>query len=170
MLEILSLLLVSNNEIYIYLLYCGFVFSIFVWALTYSNLRRIGGAAAAIIFLFFSILNTTGTPRALLLANLKAQEATVLAMEIIPDEEVFLWVQFLDETRPMYVQLPWNSEFVEQMQSLLQGREDGENGAVILKFEPSWDDRPPMLYAMPQPALPNKPEPPVTPHVFEREA
>lgn len=168
--EFVSFILSSNQSLFGYLFYLAFCLGAAVWTLTYSMKRRIGGAALAVVFLFLSIIIATGTPRNVFYANLKAADAKVLAMEIIADKDIFLWVKFFDEQRPTYVHLPWNSQFVEELQKLQEGARRGLNGAPQLRFEPSFDKEPPMPYAMPIPAMPPKPVEPSPPQVFERDA
>ena len=58
------------------------------------------------------------------------------------------------------MQLPWNQQQAEQLQKALHDAEASGTGVRMrLPFEPSLDPEKPKFYAMPQPALPDKPEP-----------
>ena len=85
------------------------------------------------------------------------EEAIVLGATIREGDAIYLWLQMSGIMGPRSYVLPWNTELAEDLQAAL--REAEENGAGLrmrVPFEPTWDDREPKFYALPQPALPPK--------------
>lgn len=92
----------------------------------------------------------------------RAEEATVLGSTMREGRGIYLWLQLAEFEEPRSYVLPWNRELAEQLQKALAEAEENDTQVRMrLPFEPSWDDREPKFYALPQPALPPKD---VTPH------
>lgn len=106
--------------------------------------------------IIFGCLNAfAGRPLAVSLYWWKneAEVITVLAASIHENKSIFLWVQDPWHTEPRALQLPWNREVAEQLQSAQQLAEDQKTEVQMrIPFEASLDDDEPMFYAIPQPA------------------
>jgi hypothetical protein len=86
-----------------------------------------------------------------------AEEATVLGSVLQENQGIHLWLQLPDVAEPRAYVLPWNRDTAERLQEAQREaqQQDGEV-RMRLPFEPSLEDREPMFYAQPQPALPPK--------------
>ncbi len=72
-------------------------------------------------------------------------------------EGIFVWLQFDGAAEPRSYVIPWSRPAAEQLQKALsEAEESGAGVGLRLPFEPSWDEREPRFYALPQPALPPK--------------
>jgi hypothetical protein len=90
----------------------------------------------------------------------QAEAATVLAGSIREGQGIYVWLQLEGLPEPRAYQLPWNREQAEQLEEALRDAEAGGTGVQMrLPFEPTLDPEKPKFYAMPQPALPPKPDP-----------
>lgn len=113
-------------------------------------------------WLAFSELLSKPKPVALEWWAARADEATVLGSIMREGRGIYLWLQLAEFDEPRAYVLPWSRELAEQLQKALREAEENDTQVRMrLPFEPSWDDREPKFYALPQPALPPKD---VTPH------
>jgi hypothetical protein len=97
----------------------------------------------------------------------RADEATVLAGTIREGAGIYVWLQLDATEEPRAYRLPWSREQAQQLQEALEEAE--KNGSAVrmrLPFEASLDPREPKFYALPQPALPQKPAPNGEPQRF----
>jgi hypothetical protein len=68
-----------------------------------------------------------------------------------------VWLQLPEIAEPRAYVLPWDRASAEQFRNAMREAEQNGRGVQMrLPFEPSLDDREPMFYAQPQPALPPK--------------
>lgn len=99
----------------------------------------------------------------------RADEATVLGSLHEEGRQIFLWLSLDGVEEPRAYALPWSRELAQQLQDAEQQAEEQKTGVRMrLPFEPSLDDREPRFYAMPQPAMPEKPGAPPPAQRFER--
>jgi hypothetical protein len=97
----------------------------------------------------------------------QAEEATVLGSSMREGQGIYLWLQLAGFDEPRAYVLPWSRELAEQLQKALAEAEQNDTQVRMrLPFEPSWDDRTPKFYALPQPALPPKDETPHNPEFY----
>ena len=97
----------------------------------------------------------------------RAEEATVLGSTMREGRGIYLWLQLAEFEEPRSYVLPWNRELAEQLQkALAEAEENNTQVRMRLPFEPSWDDREPKFYALPQPALPPKDYTPHNPQFY----
>jgi len=97
----------------------------------------------------------------------RADEATVLGSTMREGRGIYLWLQLAGFDEPRAYVLPWSRELAEQLQkALAEAQENDTQVRMRLPFEPSWDDREPKFYALPQPALPPKDETPHNPQFY----
>lgn len=87
----------------------------------------------------------------------RADEAEVLRGVIREGQAIYLWLRLPGVDEPRSYALPWDRGLAEQLQkALMEAEENGTGVKMRLPFEPSWDNREPKFYALPQPALPPK--------------
>lgn len=98
-----------------------------------------------------------------------AAEATVLGHTMREGDGIYLWLQLDGVPEPRSYALPWDRKLAEQLQQAARdAARDGTEVRMRLPFGPTLDDREPKVYALPQPAQPQKtPDPP--PQMFEQE-
>lgn len=130
--------------------------------------RRLGLRLAALIaaalfmpaaYAAYSELLSKPKPVAHEWAYRHAEEAKVLASLVREGEGIYLWLQLDGVPEPRAYVLPWEREQAVALQGAL--REAESNGTSLrmrLPFEPTLDEREPLFYAPPQPALPPKDE------------
>ena len=88
----------------------------------------------------------------------------VLGAMPIENEAIYVWLVMPGATEPCAYVLPWSLEAAQQLQDAMnQAEADGTGVRMGIPFEASLDDREPMFYAMPQPAMPAKDYPDSTP-------
>jgi hypothetical protein len=86
-----------------------------------------------------------------------AAEATVLGSQVQENQGIHLWLQLANVPEPRAYVLPWNRATAQRLQEAQrEAEQQGGELRMRLPFEPSLDDREPMFYAQPQPALPPK--------------
>lgn len=86
-----------------------------------------------------------------------AREATVLGSTMREGEGIYLYLQLDSSAEPRSYVMPWNRQLAEELQQALQEAEENQSAVQMrLPFEPSYDDREPKFYALPQPAQPPK--------------
>ncbi len=87
----------------------------------------------------------------------QAEEADVLAGNIVEDKAIHLWLKLESNLEPRAYSLPWSRDLAENLQEALREADENNSGVRMrLPFEPSWDDQADRFYALPQPALPPK--------------
>lgn len=87
----------------------------------------------------------------------QAEEAEVIAGEIVEDQAIHLWLKLGQGTEPRAYTLPWNRELAQNLQEALKSGEQNDTAVRMRNpFEPSWDDGENPFYALPQPTLPPK--------------
>ncbi len=151
----------------------GFLASITVW-----SPRRLGVKLVALgttilflplSYLAFAELLSKPKPVALEWWLSAADEATVLGSTMEEGRGIYLWLQLAGLEEPRAYVLPWDRELAEQLQKAMREAEERRSQVRMrLPFEPSWDDREPKFYALPQPALPPKDVAPDAPQYYER--
>lgn len=90
-----------------------------------------------------------------------ASEVAVLGSRIDEGEAIYLWLQIPDAEEPRAYSLPFDRKTAEALQEAQREAERNGSGVMMRHpFERSLEQREPMFYALPQPALPPKEEPP----------
>ena len=93
-------------------------------------------------------------------ARAAANDAEVLAGDVVEDRAIFVWLRFEGLDEPRAYSLPFDRHAAEQLREALAERERSGSGVRMrLPFEPSLDDGEARFYALPQPRLPYKPLP-----------
>ena len=105
-----------------------------------------------------------GRPKPLRLEWRGTADAQVLGAMPVENEAIYVWLVMPGATEPCAYVLPWSMEAAQQLQDAMnQAEADGTGVRMGIPFEASLDDREPMFYAMPQPAMPAKDYPDSTP-------
>jgi len=147
----------------------GFV-AVVTLMLVFVALRwaRNGFARVLILGLFVLLLPASYAAPAALLGKAKpvslewlnnqVQEASILSATMVEDEGIYLtllWHQV-----PGLYRIPWDRIAAQQLQDAMrEAQRNGTNPMMRLPFEHSWDRNEPRFYALPQPKMPDKPEP-----------
>jgi hypothetical protein len=84
-------------------------------------------------------------------------DARVLSAVPVENEAIYAWLLMPDSSEPRAQVLPWSLKAAQQLQEAMSEAETNGTGVrVTMPFETILDDREPMFYAMPQPAMPPK--------------
>ena len=87
----------------------------------------------------------------------------------VENEAIYVWLIMPGSSEPSAYVLPWSVEAAQQLQDAMsQAEADGTAVRMAMPFESSLDDREPMFYAMPQPAMPPKDYPDGSPLVHRQ--
>lgn len=88
----------------------------------------------------------------------QAPQATVLASQLREGDGVYLWLQLDGIVEPRAYRLPWDREVAQQLEKAqAEAERNGTPLVMDMPFERSFDRRERRFYALPQPALPEKP-------------
>ncbi len=147
--------------------------SITVWSPRKLSLK-LGATAATLLFFplsYLALADLLSKPKPVTLEWWldRTEEATVLGSTMEEGKGIYLWLQLAGLEEPRSYVLPWNRKLAEQLQKALREAEEQHSQVRMrLPFEPSWDDREPKFYALPQPALPPKDVAPDAPEMYNR--
>ena len=85
-------------------------------------------------------------------------EATVLSSQLREGDGVYLWLQISGAVEPRSYRLPWDRKLAEDLEKArAEAEKNGTPMKMRMPFERTYDKRDRKFYAMPQPALPDKP-------------
>ena len=85
-------------------------------------------------------------------------EATVLSSQLREGDGVYLWLQISGAVEPRSYRLPWDRKLAEDLEKArAEAEKNGTPMMMRITFERTYDKRDRKFYAMPQPALPDKP-------------
>lgn len=92
--------------------------------------------------------------------DLKAGDHRVLAVKMIQDRAIYLYLDDPSREEPRPIRMPWSNEAANQIQGLVDQAGPEANGQFMMRYEPSLDVNKPQFHPLPQPpALPPKPAP-----------
>jgi hypothetical protein len=98
-----------------------------------------------------------GRPKPLRLEWRDAANAEVVSAVPVENKAIYVWLIMPDSSEPCAYVLPWSLQAAQQLQEAMsQAEANGTAVRMTMPFESSLDDREPMFYAMPQPAMPPK--------------
>jgi hypothetical protein len=84
--------------------------------------------------------------------------ATVLSSQLREGDGVYLWLQISGAVEPRSYRLPWDRKLAEDLEKArAEAEKNGTPMMMRMPFERTYDKRDRKFYAMPQPALPDKP-------------
>jgi hypothetical protein len=142
------------------------VFALLLGAFVFLILPRAGLARRTLSVGVFLVLigivyggavELLGRPKPLRLEWRDAAHAQVLSALPVESKAIYLWLVMPGAAEPSAYVLPWSLQAAQQLQEAMsQAEADGTGVRMTLPFEPSLDDREPMFYALPQPAMPPK--------------
>jgi hypothetical protein len=142
------------------------VFALLLGAFVFAVLPRAGPAGRAVAATVFVLLTAVvygggvellGRPKPLHLEWRAAAEVRVVGAVPVENESIYLWLTLPDQAEPRAYVLPWSLQAAQQLQAAMSDAEANGTGVrMAMPFDPDLDDREPMFYAMPQPALPQK--------------
>jgi hypothetical protein len=142
------------------------VFALLLGTFIFLILPRAGLARRALSVGIFVLLiavvyggaiELLGRPKPLRLEWRDAADAQVLSAVPVENEAIYLWLIRPDSSEPRAYVLPWSVQAAQQLQEAMsQAQADGTAVRMTMPFESGLEDREPMFYAMPQPAMPPK--------------
>ncbi|MGE0116495.1 MAG: hypothetical protein AB7S71_05810 [Dongiaceae bacterium] len=154
------------------------LFALLLGVFVFGVLPRAGLAQRALSAALFVLLvavvygggiELLGRPKPLRLEWRDAVEARVLGAVPVENEAIYLWLDLPGSAAPRAYVLPWSLQAAQQLQAAASQAE-ASGTAVRMTMPPDGeaglDDREPMFYAMPQPALPAKDYDAAAPLVF----
>jgi hypothetical protein len=110
-----------------------------------------------------------GRPKPLRLEWRHAADAQVVSAVPVENEAIYVWLIMPGSSEPCAYVLPWSVAVAQQLQEAMsQAEADGAAVRMAMPFESSLDDREPMFYAMPQPAMPPKDYQEGSPHIHRQ--
>jgi hypothetical protein len=75
----------------------------------------------------------------------------------VENQAIYVWLVMPDSPEPRAYALPWSVQAAQQLQDAQsEAAVDGTGVQMTMPSETSLDDREPLFYAMPQPAMPPK--------------
>jgi len=142
------------------------LFALLLGAFVFLILPRVGLARRILSVGVFIVLiavvygggiELLSRPKPLRLEWRDAAEAQVLGALPVENEAIYVWLVMPDSPEPRAYALPWSVQAAQQLQDAQSEASVNGTGVQMTRpFEPSLDDREPMFYAMPQPAMPPK--------------
>jgi len=126
---------------------------------------------ATIYFSLIEILSRA-KPKNLEVLNKYASELTLLHVNWIEGEAIFLLVLIEDDIEPRLYKFPWNAAQAQEFDEALEkGRENGEDVKIANPFYTSnTEERKTLIYSSPAKPLPQKEEPTVGITSYDPEA
>jgi hypothetical protein len=142
------------------------VFALLLGAFIFFVLPRAGLARRALSVGIFVLLiavvyggsiELLGRPKPLRLEWRRAADAQVVSAVPVENQAIYVWLMMPNPSEPCAYVLPWSLAVAQQLQEAMsQAEAHGTPARIVMPFESSLDDREPMFYAMPQPAMPPK--------------
>jgi hypothetical protein len=135
----------------------AFIFLILPRAGFARRTLSVGIFVLLIALVYGGAIELLGRPKPLQLEWRSAADAQVVSAVPVENRAIYVWLLLPDSSEPCAYVLPWSLQTAQRLQDAMsQAEADGTAVRMTMPFEPSLDDREPMFYAMPQPALPPK--------------
>jgi hypothetical protein len=118
--------------------------------------RKLSGGIFVVLIevIYGGGIDLLGRPKPL---RLEAADAQVVSAMPVENEAIYVWLIMPDSSEPCAYVLPWSLQAAQQLQEAMsQAEAEGTGVRMTMPFGASLDDREPMFYAMPQPAMPPK--------------
>jgi hypothetical protein len=139
------------------LLLGAFVFLILPRAGLARRTLSVGMFVVLIAVVYGGCIELLGRPKPLRLEWRDAANAEVVSAVPVENKAIYVWLIMPDSSEPCAYVLPWSLQAAQQLQEAMsQAEANGTAVRMTMPFESSLDDREPMFYAMPQPAMPPK--------------
>lgn len=148
------------------------LFAAAAWLAAWSR-RDTWGRPAAVLLFFFGLpaiaaagIEALGHHKPLRFAwDLGSGEHRVLAVKMVQDEAIYLYLDDSGRLEPRPLVLPWSNEAANRIQKLQDEAGPEAKGQFLLRYEPSLDVHRPQFHPLPQPpALLPKIAPAPPPH------
>jgi hypothetical protein len=135
----------------------AFVFLVLPRAGLARRTLSVGIFVVLIAVVYGGSIEMLGRPKPLQLEWRNAADAQVVSAVPVENEAIYVWLLLPDSVAPCAYALPWSVETAQQLQEAMSRAEtDGTAVRMAMPFESNLDDREPLFYAMPQPAMPPK--------------
>ncbi len=142
----------------------------FIIALSIWSRKKVKYKVLSILLGFFTYLISYGSlleilsrpkPKNLELLNKYANELTLLHVNWVEGEAIYLLVQLDDIVEPRLYKFPWNASQAQEYDEMLEkGRENGEEVKIANPFYPTnAEERKTIIYTAPAKPLPPKEAP-----------
>ena len=142
----------------------------FIIALSIWSRKKVKYKVLSILLGFFTFLISYGSlleilsrpkPKNLELLNKYANELTLLHVNWVEGEAIYLLVQLDDIVEPRLYKFPWNASQAQEYDEMLEkGRENGEEVKIANPFFPTnAEERKTIIYTAPAKPLPPKEAP-----------
>jgi hypothetical protein len=139
------------------LLLGAFIFLILPRAGLVRRALSVGIFVLLIALVYGGSIELLGRPKPLRLEWRDAADARVVSALPVENEAIYVWLMMSESSEPCAYALPWSLQAAQQLQEAMsQAEAAGTTVRMTMPFEASLDDREPMFYAMPQPAMPPK--------------
>jgi hypothetical protein len=139
------------------LLLGAFVFLILPRAGLARRTVSVGVFVVLIAVVYGGGIELLSRPKPLRLEWRDAADAQVLGAVPVENEAIYVWLVLPDSPEPRAYALPWSVQAAQQLQDAQsEAAVNGTGVQMTTPFETSLDDREPLFYAMPQPAVPPK--------------
>jgi hypothetical protein len=151
------------------LLLGAFIFVILPRAGLARRTLSVGIFVVLIAVVYAGSIELLGRPKPLRLEWRGGADAQVLSAMPVENEAIYVWLVMPGSSEPRAYVLPWSLEAAQQLQEAMnQAEADGSAVHMAMPYEASLDDREPMFYPMPQPAMPPKDYPEGNPLVHRQ--
>jgi hypothetical protein len=135
----------------------AFIFLVLPRAGLARRTASVGLFVALIAVVYGGGLELLGRPKPLRLEWRDAAEAQVVSAVPVEGKAIYIWLTTAGSPEPRSYVLPWSVQVAQQLQTALsQAEAKGTTVQMKMPVESGTDEREPMFYAMPQPALPSK--------------
>jgi hypothetical protein len=139
------------------LLLGAFVFLILPRAGLARRTVSVGVFVVLIALVYGGGIELLSRPKPLRLEWRDAADAQVLGALPLENEAIYVWLVMPHSPEPRVYALPWSVQAAQQLQDAQsEAAVNGTGVQMTTPFETSLDDREPLFYAMPQPAMPPK--------------
>jgi hypothetical protein len=135
----------------------AFIFLILPRAGLGRRALSVGIFVLLIALVYGGSIELLGRPKPLRLEWRGTSDAQVLGAMPVENEAIYVWLIVPGSSEPCAYVLPWSLAAAQQLQEAMsQAEADGTALRMTMPFESSLEDREPIFYAMPQPAMPPK--------------
>lgn len=124
---------------------------------SWQRAASVGLFVLLVAFVYGGMIEVLGRAKPARLEWRDLQQAEVLGSSMRENEAIFVWLQLPGDPEPRAYVLPWSMDTAQGLQTAMEESEANGNGVqMTMSGQPGLDEREPMFYAPPQPALPDK--------------
>ena len=135
-----------------------FVFVVLPRAYGWRRYLSVGIFVLLTAVVFGGTIELMSRPKPFALEWRDMAEAKVLGASVHEGDTIYVWLEVEGEEEPRAYALPWDLEAAQELQGAMSEAQATGTGVAMAQsaFESGIDDREPMFYALPQPAMPPK--------------